>query len=359
MANEIRQDERGLWAEQDKDAFLDYSLDWSEVATGDDVITSSTWAAEGLVASSSNYSGKTTSVWIQGGEAGRWYALTNTIQTQDGRRDQRTIRVFITDEALATVAGTALFPNMAKAVDEMRRDRLMMLAASLLPDVNVSNEFLQQKLRAAEKDAERRLRIFFEPVTVFAYEPTQAEIDALNGARYLEESAYDYEPGLWNAEDWGYLPLRQTPVIKIDSCVFAYPAPMQGFFTVPPDWMRLDKKAGHIRFVPTGNALSVGPLSSFVLSAMGGGRLIPGMIRFKYRAGLSNTAANHPDLVDLVQRMASLRIVQDAFIPGSGSISADGLSQSLSVTMKDYSDGADAALDALAQSFHGIRMTIL
>jgi hypothetical protein len=212
---------------------------------------------------------------------------------------------------------------------------------------------------SAEKDAERRLRVFFEPVTVFAYEPSDAEIAALNGARYAEESAYDYEPGVWGTEDWGYMVLRKAPVIAVDSVVFSYPAPGQAAFTLPKEWIRLDKKAGHVRFVPSGSVLTVGMMSATILSAMSGGRVIPQMIQVKYRAGLRNACADYPDLIDLVQKMAMLRIVQDAYLPQSGSISADGLSQSMSVQMDAYHDGVDAAIDTLLQALHGIRMTVL
>lgn len=254
---------------------------------------------------------------------------------------------------------SALFPNLRAAIAALRADRLTLLAQSL-GEAKPSDEYLQGKLAAAEADAERRLRVFFEPVTVFAKEPTEAEIAALgDGARWEEESAYDYEPGVWGAEDWGYLVLRKTPVISIESCVFSYPAPASGFFTVPPDWIRLDKKAGHIRFVPTGSALSVGPLSSFLLSTISGGRNIPQMIQFTYKVGLRDAAARYPDLVDLVKKMAVLRIVQDFFLPQSSSISADGLSQSVSVKMEDYHDGVDAAIDTLLQAIHGVRMMVL
>lgn len=255
---------------------------------------------------------------------------------------------------------SALFPDQASAVAAMRADRLTMLASSLLgSDFSPSEPYVWAKLMAAEKDAERRLRVFFEPVTVFAYEPSDAELAALNGARYVEESAYDYEPGIWGSEDWGYLVLRKSPVIAVDSVVFAYPAPAQAVFTVPKEWIRLDKKDGHLRFVPAGSTLSIGAMSATMLSAMAGGRNVPQMLQIKYRAGLRNVRDDYPDLLDLVQKMASLRIIQDAYLPQSGSISADGLSQSMSVQMEAYHDGIDSAIDTLLQALHGIRMMVL
>lgn len=255
---------------------------------------------------------------------------------------------------------SALFSNLALEVGLLRKDRLMLLASSILADAGALSEpYLLGKLKAAEADAERRLRVFFGPVTVFPRTPTDEEVDGLNGGRWAEEAPYDYEPGLWSSEDWGYLVLRQKPVVAIEEVKLAYPAPTTGFFTVPLDWLRVDKRVGHVRFVPTGSALSAGPLSAFLLSAMGGGRTIPQMIQIRYKAGLQNVAQDYPDLLDLVRKMAVVRVVQDAFLPQSGSISADGLSQSVSVDMDKYSAAVESGLDTLRESIHGVRMMVL
>ena len=92
---------------------------------------------------------------------------------------------------------------------------------------------------------------------------------------------------------------------------------------------------------------------------MAGGRVIPAMIRVRYVAGLKNVARDFPDLVDVVKKMAILRILQTAFLPQSGTISADGLSQSTSLDIQKWHDGVDDALDVLMQAIHGPRMTVL
>ena len=83
------------------------------------------------------------------------------------------------------------------------------------------------------------------------------------------------------------------------------------------------------------------------------------MIRLRYRASLKNAAKDYPDLVDIVRKMAVLRILHDAYLPQSGSISADGLSQSTSLQMAAFQGEIDSALDHLAQSIHGVSMVIL
>lgn len=349
-------------AEQDKDAFVDYAFDWHDWLVGDDIIVDSQWSAdEGITLSGASLKNPVTTIWVQGGEVGRWYLVTNTVTSAAGRIDQRTFRLKVIDEHDDGMEGTALFPDMGRAVEVFRRDMLSMAKASVLPDMDFSDAYIAERLRIAETEAERRLRVFFSETTVFAYQPTEQEITALEaeGKRWHEEPSYDYEPQMWTAEDWGYLVLRQRPVQKVEMCQFAYPSPVNGFFKVPMDWIRLDKKAGHVRFVPSGSTLGVAPIAGFILSCLGGGTMIPDMIQVRYQAGLKDVAKVFPDLVNVVQKMAILGIIKNAFMPSSGSISADGLSQSSSIQLADWQGDIDNELDHLSQQIHGVRMTIL
>lgn len=63
--------------------------------------------------------------------------------------------------------------------------------------------------------------------------------------------------------------------------------------------------------------------------------------------------------MDLIQKMAVLRIIEDAFVPQSGSISADGLSRSFSADAAKFAARVDDQLDALRQSLHGIRCMVM
>ena len=87
--------------------------------------------------------------------------------------------------------------------------------------------------------------------------------------------------------------------------------------------------------------------------------MIPDMIQVRYQAGLKDVAKAFPDLVNVVQKMAILGIIKNAFMPSSGSISADGLSQSSSIQLADWQGDIDNELDHLSQQIHGVRMTIL
>jgi hypothetical protein len=123
--------------------------------------------------------------------------------------------------------------------------------------------------------------------------------------------------------------------------------------------VRLDKKYGHVRFVPTGSMMALGPMSTYIMTAISSGRVIPNMIHMRYVAGLENPVRDFPDLVKVVKRIAILNILKNAFLPQSSSISADGLSQSISVDTDKWQSGIDADLGLLRDSIHGIRMGVL
>ncbi len=254
----------------------------------------------------------------------------------------------------------SLFADQSAALEALKSAAAPAVAA-YLGGTMPSDPDLLAKLQAAEADAARRLRVPLSPTLILPDDTPDTEIAELEaaGSAYQLESAYDYEPQLWTPDDWGYLVLRQKPVIRIERLEFAYPAPTTGIFRMPDNWIRLDRKAGHLRFVPNGPSLQAGPLSVFILSSMAGGRVIPAMIRVRYVAGLQNAARDFPDLIDVVKKMAILRILQTAFLPQSGSISADGLSRSTRLDFQKWHDGVDDALDVLMQAIHGPRMTVL
>lgn len=254
---------------------------------------------------------------------------------------------------------TALFPESSVAVSTLRQFLGQQgLAGSYL--AGLGDDVIWSALVAAEADAERALRVFFEPVVVLPESATPAERAALTdaGRRWTEEPGYDLEDELFAGERWGYLVMRQRPVIQVDRVQLVYPLPTAGIFTVPPDWIRLDKKYGHLRVVP-GSQSFAAPLSIGVLQALGGGRGIPQALHIRYVAGLEQAASRYPDLVDLVRRMAVLRLLQMQYLPTSASISADGLSESMGIDLAKYGDDINARLERLRQAIHGIQVSFL
>lgn len=357
----VQKDNRGFWAEQDKDAFLDYSLDWSDWLEDGDTIVTSNWSADSaLTLNSSSVSGGLTSVWIQGGVVNTWYAVTNTVTSDQGRHDQRTIRLFITNEADIVASGSAVFPNRVAALDSLRRDQLMLASQSFLAGVDLDGDFLWEKLRAAESLAQHTIRCYLAPTVIVPDDAPQSEIDALEaaGTRYAQESAYDYDPEFFQGEKWGYIVTKSKPLISVQSIKFAYPAPTNQVFQIPAEWIRMDRKYGHIRLVPAAQAFSA-PLSAFLMQALGGGRTVPFMIQLRYTAGLRDVHSEYPELVTAIKRLAVLNILKDSFTPQSGSISADGLSQSVSADMDKYQDSIDRTFDTVRDAIHGIRFGVL
>jgi len=151
---------------------------------------------------------------------------------------------------------------------------------------------------------------------------------------------------------------KQKPVIAIHSMEFAYPSPNNVLFTVPAEWIRVDKKYGQVHLVPTMLSASI-PISSYILQIVTGGRAIPFMMRLRYRAGLTNVDANYPDLIELLNRMTILNLLKGAFLPSSGTLSVDGISRTAQINLNDWQSNIDDLMDTLRDSIHGIRMGVV
>lgn len=251
-------------------------------------------------------------------------------------------------------------------IDELRGDRLLMLTQSILPGVTFGDDFLWEKVLASENETARDLRVPLVPTQFYGTDPTAAQLAALPaGMPWAIDPAQDYEPDFFQGEKWGFMVLRNKPVIEVQRVQFVYPSPTTGFFDFPLDWIRIDKKYAQIRFVPASHTIEV-PLNAFLLQALGGGRNIPFAFEVTYVAGITNARREYPQLVDVIKRRAVLKIIEDGFLPSSGSISADGLSQSLSMDMEKYRGMIDTTLfgpkgvnGGLMTAIHGIKLAML
>jgi hypothetical protein len=252
-----------------------------------------------------------------------------------------------------------LFPDPVAAALSFRST----MAFGMGSNINLSalsDSDIVSSINAAEAEASHQLRVLFQPTVILPNEATQAEMDALTATAtpFMQEASYDYDPEFFIGNRWGYIITKQSPIISVQSINFAYPSPAMTVFSIPDSWVRMDKKYGQIRLVPATQPFSA-PLTAFVMQALGGGKTIPFMIQLRYTAGLANPAADYPDLVDTVKKMAMMRILQSAFLPASGSISADGLSRSKSFDYDKWQGMIDHKLDELRDLIHGIRMTTL
>lgn len=269
----------------------------------------------------------------------------------------------VAESAAAAVRSSLFVRDMI--IDELRADRLMMTANTVLSGAKFTDDYLWEKLRAAESEIGHDLRVPLTPTQFFPYPPTQTEIDALDGKPWAVDPAYDYDPEFFQGEKWGFLVMRQKPLIEVQRVRFVYPAPTTGFYEVPGDWLRMDRKYGHIRFVPASSPF-VAPLNAFILQALGGGRTIPFAIEVNYVAGLENAARDFPELLDAIKKKTVVKSIEDSFPAQSGSISADGLSQSLSVDMEKYRETVDTILygapgtnGGLMTAIHGVRVSVM
>ena len=251
-----------------------------------------------------------------------------------------------------------IFTDKEAALEELRSDRMPSAAESYLGGRIPSDALLWRKLLAAEAEARRKLGVPLEPTLILPDEPTAAELEALAGKPYIVEPGYDMDADFFSQQSWGSLMLRVRPVIAIESIRFVYPSMGATFFDVPDNWIRLDKKYGQVQIVP-GPGASSAPISIFSLQAVSSGSRVPHMIRARYTAGIDCNNPENFDVVDIIMQMAVLRVVQDSFTPQSGSISADGLSQSVSADLGKLQEGLDDRLDAMKQKLMGVVWGVL
>jgi hypothetical protein len=263
--------------------------------------------------------------------------------------------------------GSALFPSRALVLQALRRDKLVLAGANVLGDTSqLSDEFLWSKLLAAESVIAGMLRVPLQPTRFFAHDPTPEQLAALpTGMPWAVDPAYDYDPANYRGDRWGFLLLRQKPVQQVHDVKFVYPAPQHVVLNVPADWIRVDKKYGQIQFVPTSSPF-LSPIGGLVMNQMAAGRMLPFAIEIEYTAGLADASKLYPELPDVVQKLAVTKIVEDSFLPQSGSISADGLSQSMSVDVSKYHDAIDRIINGppganggLVARIHGIKTMVM
>lgn len=251
------------------------------------------------------------------------------------------------------------------AVDQLRADSLMMAASGAFTAVDVSDDYLWAKLRAAESEIAHELRVPLVPTYFFPDAPTDAELADIGGKPWAIDPGYDYKPEDFGYNDrWGFIRLRNKPLHSVSRVRFAYPGGPTAHYDLPLDWIRPDKKYGQIQFVPSSTAFAA-PLNAFVMQAIGQGRTIPLAIQISYLAGLADVRRNYPELIDAILKKAVVKVVEDAFLPQSGSISADGLSQSISNDMDKHRDTVERIINGekgtnggLMTAIHGVRLVV-
>lgn len=83
---------------KDPDAVLDYTFDWSRwLAQSETITTSTVTVSAGITLNSSSNTTTTATAWVSGGTAGKPYTITDRIVTNQGRTDDRTITIRVTN----------------------------------------------------------------------------------------------------------------------------------------------------------------------------------------------------------------------------------------------------------------------
>lgn len=266
-------------------------------------------------------------------------------------------------ETLFAPTQTSLFIKDI-VIDEMRSDRLMAASAGAMQNVEVSDDYLWEKVRAAESEISHTLRVPLVPTRFFPHPPTEEQLAELDGMAWAVEVGTDYDPTMFERDKWGFIVTRQKPIISIERMRFQYPTQNMGFYDIPQQWLTFDAKYGHIRIVPSSSAVLTG-MTGFIMTNMAAGRTIPSMIQYIYTAGLTDVANTYPELLDAIKKLAVTKVLADAFLPQTGSISADGLTESMSTDMAKYHEtidhiinGAEGSNGGLMSKIHGIRLMV-
>jgi hypothetical protein len=100
--------------EKDPHSKLDYAFNWAEWLDDEDRIISSSWSVErdndfsvdeenGLKVSNTpspvlGDNGYRTSAWLEGGRERCRYVVTNRIETEEGRIEERSFEVYVDDQ---------------------------------------------------------------------------------------------------------------------------------------------------------------------------------------------------------------------------------------------------------------------
>jgi hypothetical protein len=82
----------------DPDARLDYAWDWSDwLRDGEFIASSETEQSADLTVSAAQHDGQRVFIWVEGGSNAETYPVTCRITTNQGRTDDRTMRLFVLD----------------------------------------------------------------------------------------------------------------------------------------------------------------------------------------------------------------------------------------------------------------------
>lgn len=224
----------------------------------------------------------------------------------------------------------------------------------------LSDDYLWELMLEAESAMARDLAVKLQPTEFFpVVGPTPQELAEIGDRPWEIEPGYDCPPNFFSTAQWGITKLRQKLLISIQRVQVVYPSQPTPVFTVPDTWILTDRRGSILQIVPGSSDGLSAPLSVFTLQSMAAGYTVPQMLRVRYTAGLTPDHELYPAVRGLTLRAAAVRVLQNSFIPQSGSISADGLSQSRSMDVSKYQEAIDAEVALLRDRLKGPVWSVL
>lgn len=83
---------------KDPDATLDWVFDWAAwLRSGETISTSTFTVSPGITLGTTSNTVSTATAWLSGGSSGEPYILSNKITTNQGRIDERSITIRVTN----------------------------------------------------------------------------------------------------------------------------------------------------------------------------------------------------------------------------------------------------------------------
>lgn len=184
----------------------------------------------------------------------------------------------------------------------------------------------------AIKEVERRLGIFLRPTKIVCNPIIRDYPDHYD----LAEPPYDYN--LKQYRHWGFLQLRQYPIISVDKVQLVLPN-FQSVVDFPMDWVKVYPKVGQLNIVPYAGSPTVmtvagaaGTAFPFLTGQFS--RNFPQAIWVDYTAGLAEVPEDLRSIVAKLAAIDVLGIAGDAILAGIASVgtSVDGMSENFSTT---------------------------
>lgn len=212
----------------------------------------------------------------------------------------------------------------------------------------LGDSVVRQAINDATALYETELQIFLRPTRCVA-EPAARGLAA--DAWDVEVPALDYERDMFAEERWGFVELDYRPVISVERFAFSWPGTAQpNAYVVPPTWIRLDKRRGSFRIVPTTGGGVLASFNGWVMSVLAGGRGIPqsmyvdfttGFAEAEVRAAVENGRGSLAILIRGLRIMATLLLfpmLTNVRTGGtqSASLGMDGLSRSQSLASGEF-----------------------